>query len=315
MHKSAMLRMKWFVDNYIPEGRHVRVLDVGSCDVNGSYRTLFQGKNVDYIGLDMSAGLNVDYVPEDPYQWKELEDESFDFVISGNAFEHIEYPWLTICEIYRVVKEGGFACILAPNSLPEHRYPVDCYRYFSDGFRALAKWGGFQVVDVTVSGVPDERAAKEWYGGQNDTMMILAKGIDTEEMEALPKFKCERRYRHAYEWERRYHFMIRWCKEENKRALLQTYVEREHIKKLYLYGYSEIGRLLYEELKDIYGIEVYVMDQQAEKLSEISAIKTGTEIDEGEDSSMLCALLDMGMIDKLEEIYPKIRKKYIEDIF
>lgn len=127
MHRSAMLRMQWFVNNYI------------------------------------------------------LEDGSFDYVISENAFEHIEYPWLTICEIYRKLKDGGFVCILAPNSIHEHRYPIDCYRYFSDGFRALAKWGGFDVVDVTVSGVPDENASVEWYAaGHNDTMMILAKGIEKE---------------------------------------------------------------------------------------------------------------------------------------
>lgn len=69
MHKSAILRMQWFVENYIPMDRHIRVLDVGSCDVNGSYRMLFHGMDVDYIGLDMANGLNVNYVPYDPYQW------------------------------------------------------------------------------------------------------------------------------------------------------------------------------------------------------------------------------------------------------
>lgn len=311
-----MLRMKWFVNNYISADKHVRVLDVGSFDVNGNYRILFEGRDIDYIGLDMSAGPNVDYTPQDPYQWSELEDESFDFVISGNAFEHIEYPWLTICEIYRKLKNGGFACILAPNSLREHRYPMDCYRYFSDGFRALAKWGGFEVVDVTVSGVPDENVSPEWYAaGQNDTMMILAKGIESEKIEVLPKFKCEKRYRHASEWEWRYHFMIEWYNEQNKVNLLQSYVKRKHIKKLYMYGYSEIGKIVYKELKNIKGIEIYLIDQRAERISEINTIKTGEHIDESEDSYMLCTLLDMDLLDKLNQIYPDIRKKYIGDIF
>ncbi len=316
MHKSAMLRMQWFVNNYISADRLIRVLDVGSCDVNGSYRTLFHGMNVDYIGLDMSAGLNVDYVPQDPYQWDELEDESFDFVISGNAFEHIEYPWLTICEIYKKLKNGGVACILAPNSLYEHRYPLDCYRYFSDGFRALAKWGGFEVVDVTVSGVPDENVSSDWYAaGHNDTMMILAKGISAEKIASLPKFKCEKRYRHAYEWEWRYHFMIRWYKEQNKRELLQSYIERRHIKKLYLYGYSEIGKIVYEELKKIKVVEIHLIDQLPEKILGIKAIRTGQQIDEGVDSYMLCTLYDIVILDRLNQIYPNIRKEYVGDIF
>lgn len=316
MHKSAILRMQWFINNYVPTDKHIRVLDVGSYDVNGNYRVLFQGMDVDYIGLDMSDGLNVDFVPVDPYRWDGLEDESFDFVISGNAFEHIEYPWLTIREIYRVVKKEGFACILAPNSIGEHRYPVDCYRYFSDGFRALAKWGGFDVVDVTVSGVPEENISAEWYAaGQNDTMMILAKGLTTEKIAVLPKFACEMRYYKASKWERRYNFMLRWCSEKNKKNLLQSFIERKSIKKLYLYGYGGIGRAVYEELRNIKGTEIYLIDQQAEKFSEVNAIKTGTQIDEGLESCILCSVLDIDMLDKLTEIYPHIRKESIEKIF
>lgn len=316
MHKSAMLRMEWFVHNYMPDDRRIRVLDVGSFDVNGSYRGLFAGMDVTYIGLDMSAGPNVDYVPKDPYAWDGLEDESFDFIISGNAFEHIEYPWLTICEIYKKLKNGGFACILAPNSLAEHRYPVDCYRYFSDGFRALAKWGGFDVIDVTVSGVPDENVSADWYAaGQNDTTMVLGKGIKKEKIALLPKFKCEKRYRHAYEWERRYHFMIKWYNEPDKQALLQSYIEKKKIRKLYLYGYSEIGRIIYDQLKQIIGIEIYLIDRRADEISEVKAIKAGTPIDEGETSYLLCTLLEMSILDELSQIYHRIRKSDIGDIF
>lgn len=316
MHKSAMLRMEWFVHNYMPNDRRIRVLDVGSFDVNGSYKGLFDGMDVEYFGLDMATGPNVNYVPQNPYEWKELEDESFDFIISGNAFEHIEYPWLTICEIYRKLKTGGFACILAPNSLQEHRYPMDCYRYFSDGFRALAKWGGFDVVDVTVSGVPDENVSADWYAaGQNDTMMVLGKGIDKEKIAQLPKFKYEKRYRHAYEWAWRYHFMIKWCNEPDKQALLRAYIEKKGIRKLYLYGYSEIGRIVYEQLRQIKEIEVYLIDQQADKLSEVKAIRTGEPIDEAETSYLLCTLLDIGILEELSQIYRRIRKNNIGDIF
>lgn len=316
MHKSAMLRMKWFVDNYIPTNQHVRVLDVGSCDVNGSYRALFHGMDIDYVGLDMAYGKNVNYVPQDPYRWNELEDASFDYVISGNAFEHIEYPWLTIREIYRVLKTGGFTCILAPNSSYEHRYPLDCYRYFSDGFRALARWGGFEVVDVTVSGVPvEDSTVNDYIATHNDVMMILAKGIEEEKIASFPRLKYEKRYRHASEWERRYNFMLRWCSEKNKKDVLQSYMNRESIKKLYIYGYRGIGKIVYEEMKSIEAIEVHLVDQQVEKIVEPKVIKTGMQIDESQDSFMLCAVLDIGMLEKLNQFYPGIRKKYIDNIF
>ncbi len=316
MHKSAMLRMQWFVENYIPANKHIRVLDVGSYDVNGSYRSLFLERDVDYVGLDMVEGLNVDFVPRDPYKWDELEDKSFDFVISGNAFEHIEYPWLTICEIHKKLKNGGFACIIAPNSIPEHRYPTDCYRYYSDGFKALAKWGGFNIVDVTVSGVPDNDISAEWYvSGHNDVMMVLTKGIDVEKIASLPRFKCEKRYRHAYEWEWRYHFMVNWYNVRDKGKLFREYFEKEHITKLYIYGCTEIGEIVYKEIKDIEGKKIYMIDQQGKEICGTKSIITGAQIDEGAEAYLLCALLDIGMLDKLNLIYPQIRKKYIGDIF
>lgn len=89
MHKSSIMRMKWFVEHYVEKGK---VLDVGSYDQTYSYRNLFQGKDVEYTGLDICEGPNVDVVMDHPYSWSSLEDESFDYIISGQAFEHIEYP-------------------------------------------------------------------------------------------------------------------------------------------------------------------------------------------------------------------------------
>ena len=191
MHKSAMFRMEWFVNNYVPKDKEVKVLDVGSYDVNGSYRRLF-GNNVKYTGLDMSSGKNVHIVPKDIYSWTEIEDNTYDVVISGNAFEHIEYPWVTIKEIYRVLKPEGFACILTPFALKEHRYPTDCYRYYADGLKALAKWGGFKVVEATVGGVPiDADPKSQWFSrveNYDDSMIVMCKTDDETKLAKLPRF-------------------------------------------------------------------------------------------------------------------------------
>ncbi len=68
MHKSSILRMQWFVDNYASKitKDKVRVLDVGSYDVNGSYRHLFDKSKYHYTGLDMEEGPNVDIVLNNP---------------------------------------------------------------------------------------------------------------------------------------------------------------------------------------------------------------------------------------------------------
>lgn len=198
MHRSAMKRMEWFIQNYIPKDKQTRVLDVGSYNVNGCYRDLFRTyPNVEYVGLDLSSGPNVDVVPENPYYWDEdgLEDESFDFVISGNAFEHIEFPWLTMQQIYDKLKPRGIACIVTPFNLSEHRYPTDCYRYYPDGMIALAKWAKLDVINCTTGGFPTLEDQTKWNLLENydDTMLIAGKSLPKELIESLPKLTIQRR--------------------------------------------------------------------------------------------------------------------------
>jgi SAM-dependent methyltransferase len=130
------------------ENEKLTIVDLGSCDVNGSYKPLFDSKNWNYIGIDMSPGKNVDIVLRNPYSWEEIQSDSVDVLISGQAFEHIEYFWVTMLEISRVMKPGGICCIIAPSSGEEHGYPVDCWRFYPDGFRALAHFARLEVISV-----------------------------------------------------------------------------------------------------------------------------------------------------------------------
>ena len=152
MHPTSLNKMKAFVDNYLKDytNQPLTILDVGSQAVAGNptYKLLFDKPQWKYLGLDVVDGHNLDIVVKDPYQWKEIEDGFADLVISGQAFEHIEFPWLTIKEIFRVLKDKGVCCIIAPSSGWEHRHPVDCWRIFPDGMRAFAKWTGFRLIEV-----------------------------------------------------------------------------------------------------------------------------------------------------------------------
>jgi SAM-dependent methyltransferase len=78
----------------------------------------------------------------------EIADDTYDLVISGQALEHVEFFWGTAFEIGRVLKPGGITALIAPSNGFEHRYPVDCWRFYADGMTALAKYLGFEVVDV-----------------------------------------------------------------------------------------------------------------------------------------------------------------------
>jgi SAM-dependent methyltransferase len=129
VHQSSLDKMLAFKKKYL-EGREnepLLILDLGSCDVNGSYRGYFE----------VSC-----------YYWREIKSGSADVVVSGQAFEHIEFFWLTMLEIARVLKPEGICCLIAPSGGPEHRYPVDCWRYYPDGFAALARFASLEVSEI-----------------------------------------------------------------------------------------------------------------------------------------------------------------------
>lgn len=161
MHISSLNQMRVFRDIYLDRlERPLHILDLGAQDVNGCFRSLFDRPHWHYQGLDMCPGKNVDIVLENPYDWKEIASESVDVVISGSTFEHIEYFWLTMQEIARVLKPGGLSCIIAPSGGPEHRYPVDCWRFYPDGLLALAKYAGLEVLKAQTDWTPTAYADK-----------------------------------------------------------------------------------------------------------------------------------------------------------
>ena len=140
--------MAEFCRDYLADwtSQRLTIVDLGSCDYNGSYRSIFAQKPWRYVGVDLAPGKNVDLVLRDPYHWHELRTESVDVLVSGQTFEHTEFFWETIFEIARVLKPGGLCCIIAPATGNEHRFPLDCWRILADGFRALARYAGLEVV-------------------------------------------------------------------------------------------------------------------------------------------------------------------------
>jgi SAM-dependent methyltransferase len=142
--------MTQFVQNYLSEftNKEISILDIGSQDVNGTYKNLFENPKWKYYGLDIVAGENVNIVVKDIYRWKEIKNQSFDVVISGQALEHVEFFWITMLEIARVLKNNGLLCLIVPSSGPEHRYPKDCWRFFPDGLKALANYSYLETIEA-----------------------------------------------------------------------------------------------------------------------------------------------------------------------
>lgn len=92
-----------------------RILEVGSLDVNGSVRGLFEG--CDYTGVDLDAGPCVDVIGQG--QSLDYSDESFDVVISAECFEHNPF-WLETFVNMRRMASGLVVFTCATTGRGEH---------------------------------------------------------------------------------------------------------------------------------------------------------------------------------------------------
>ncbi len=147
MHSSSQINMTLFKDKYLDKDKKLSILDVGSIDVNGSYKTLFDNPNWSYLGMDMSGGKNVDVVSE-PYHFS-FKDNSFDVIACGQVLEHVEDMFSFIKEINRILKLNGVVCCIAPSEFHIHRFPVDCWRILPDGMNfLLSKIGKLKILEI-----------------------------------------------------------------------------------------------------------------------------------------------------------------------
>lgn len=176
MHLSSFQFMQAFHDKYLIHRKNepLKIIDIGSTDICGCYKPIFNNPTWNYKGVDLSQGPNVDIILTKPYDWHEIQSNSVDILVSGQVLEHVEFFWLTILEVSRVLKPGGIACIIAPSSGYEHRYPVDCWRFYPDGMRALARFGRLACLEAfTHWGVIGDPGSDPWH----DSVLVLQKPI------------------------------------------------------------------------------------------------------------------------------------------
>lgn len=139
MHESSMRLMAECLNRLAPKldgGHPISVLDVGSYDVNGTYRPLVEGHGWRYVGLDIREGPNVEIVSADAYHYP-IETGRFEAVIAGNMAHGIAEPWCWIHELVRVLKNGGLVSIVVPWNLGVNAHPHDYWRFMPDGLAYL----------------------------------------------------------------------------------------------------------------------------------------------------------------------------------
>lgn len=93
-----------------PTDVKIKVLDLGSLDINGGIRS-HVSNNWEYFGVDLELGPNVDIAC--PAQLLDLPTGSFDLCISSELFEHTPFWRETFAQMCRLTKDNGvvaFTC-------------------------------------------------------------------------------------------------------------------------------------------------------------------------------------------------------------
>ena len=107
------------------------VLDVGSCDVNGTVRAIVEQLGAStYVGVDIADGPGVDVVCSAEGLIERFGSESFDVVLTTEMLEHVR-DWRTVVHNLKGVLRPGGILVLTTRSrgFPFHGYPADYWRF------------------------------------------------------------------------------------------------------------------------------------------------------------------------------------------
>jgi SAM-dependent methyltransferase len=163
MHAAALMLMKQAICRALP--RTAVVLDVGSYDVNGTFRPLIEELGWHYTGLDIRQGPNVDIVVDDPYAWP-VPDDAYSVVICGNMLHNTAEPWRLIPEMVRVLTPGGMLAIVTHTwgKPPSGKHPIDAWRFMPDGMQILFDLTE-QLIDYEIESGEQDIVASAFKGG------------------------------------------------------------------------------------------------------------------------------------------------------
>jgi len=180
---DATLRFKWHaglvilkkeLEKLLPNPNQARMLDVGCA--HGRILKFFREKtswevegvepieSVAQEAMQTGAKVHVSTLEE-----AELPDNHYDVVILSHLLEHVENPDVTVRELYRIIKPGGYLYTVMPDHDGDDRkalgslwwgyhLPRHLYHFDYDSVCRLLEQRGLQVLSVRDAPLPNLQA-------------------------------------------------------------------------------------------------------------------------------------------------------------
>ncbi len=124
---------------------NIRVLEIGPGTIPSEYQKIVNNPTLHWETIDLKLNdSHLTYVATSEYKFP-IPDNTYDIVVSGQVIEHVKKIWTWMKEISRVCKVAGFVITINPVSWPYHEAPVDCWRIYPEGMKALYEEAGLIV--------------------------------------------------------------------------------------------------------------------------------------------------------------------------
>lgn len=168
MHLNSKLLFEKHALPYFHDG--MKVLEIGPDAFPSTYCKLVARPSLEWHTIDIYDSDQLSFRATDEYRFP-IDDNQYDLVFSAQVIEHVRKIWRWMPEVARVCRPGGTIITINPVSFRYHEAPVDCWRIYPEGMRALYEEAGIETVSsVTESLEPFSKRARH-------TLRLLRKMI------------------------------------------------------------------------------------------------------------------------------------------
>ncbi len=161
MHLNSQLLFRKYASRCFGDG--LRVLEIGPDGFPSTYQRLIGNPTLDWQTLDLTGDPRLTHHAVDEYTFP-LASDQFDVVVSGQVIEHVRKAWVWLKEVARVCKPGGYVITVNPVTWGYHEAPIDCWRIYPEGMRALYDEAGLDVEHCSAEGLEPwrQRLPRYW---------------------------------------------------------------------------------------------------------------------------------------------------------
>lgn len=161
MHDNCLALFERYAKPYFEPG--MRVLEVGPRFFPSEFQQALGDPSIGWDTVDIDADPRLTYVTDEPYRFP-IPDALYDVVLAANVLEHVPAVWRWIKELARVCRVGGLVITINPVNWRFHEWPVDCWRAYPEGMRALHDEAHLETLLSRAESTEGWRDRVNWHG-------------------------------------------------------------------------------------------------------------------------------------------------------